>query len=292
MSRERMQEHFSDLYEGSIDPGLGQQILARMDADPELAADYAAFCDAMQNLDVLKDEVIEIPSNLSALIAERMEANQKRPALTLAGFWRNLAFGAVACAAIGGAFFAITSRGGNVSQGGGIATPTNIPVRKVETTNRTLDTIEIKMMPKGPTLAYEASGPKTVTVVNGDDQKLLKKFDLDGKVLSCPLENKGDVPSVMQIEATGEPGKHLVVIPGSGLDYEAAGQGDVVAFAKVLATKFRTTVHIQVPKEFTSNLKWDISQTTAMEAAKAVLNSSEFTISGDDKLLIVQKQNL
>ena len=289
MSRERMQEHFTDLYEGSIDPGMKQQILSRMESDHDLRADYDQFCELMQGLDFLRDEVIETPANLTSLIEDRLESGAKRSAPTLGTFWRNLGLGALGTAAVLGAVMMINNRANTQANmvGGDGPTPAPQAARKL------LDTIEVKLRAKGPTLVYEASGAKTVTVVNAEDQKLLKKFDLvaDGRALSCPLENKGDAPSVFQIEATGETAMHEVVLPGTGKDYEAAGSGDVVAFAKVLAVKFGTVVHIQVPKDSTSDLKWDVSQTSAPDAAKAALSSSEYTVTGDDKLLVIQRQS-
>ena len=284
MSRERLQEHFSELFEGTIDSGLAQQIKTRFDGDYDLKADYDGFADTMSLLETMKDEKIETPPNLSSLIADRIEAGARKPALTLGGFWRNLGFGALACVAIGGAFFSIKNRTQPGPNQAGPFPISNAPVKNV-------DSIEVKILKDKPFLQYNSSGPKSVMIVNQEDQKLIKKYDLDNNSLSCLLENPGETASVLQIEATGESSKHLVVLPGTSIDFEAAGHGDLIAFAKLLATKYRSIVHIQVPKEAAGNLKWDVSQSDAKDAAKAVLSTSEYTVTGENGIVIIQKQS-
>ncbi len=55
MSRERLQEHFSALYEGSLDAGLIQQIQKRFDTDFDLKQDYEAFCLTMETLAIMPE---------------------------------------------------------------------------------------------------------------------------------------------------------------------------------------------------------------------------------------------
>lgn len=286
MSRERLQEHFSELFEGTIDPGLAQQIKTRFDSDYDLQADYKGFAETMSLLETMKDETIETPPNLSSMIADRLEANAKKPAMTLALMWRNLGFGALACVAIGGAFLTMKNR----NTGGPIgADLTGGPLH--EAPRKVLDTFEVKIRSGKPRLLYTSSGPKTVTILSQEDQSVLKKYSLDGNPMDCPLENPGEAPAVLEINATGESARHLIVLPGSSIDYEAVGHGDLVAFAKVLATKFRTVVHIQVPKDLVGDLKWDVSQSDVKDAAKAVVSTSEYTVTGDSQVIVIQKQS-
>lgn len=284
MSRERMQEHFSELFEGTIDPGLGQQIKNRLDADYDLNADYKGFMDTMQLLETMKDETFETPQNLSSMIADRIETGGHKPSFLIGSVWRSLGFGALACVAIAGAVMMIKNRSvGGVIQGG--AGPV---VSQPEAARQVLDTFEVKTRMTKPVLEYSSSGPKTVTILNQADQKLVKKYSLDGNRMSCPLENPGEEASILQVEATGDAEKHYIVLPGSNKDFEALGQGDLLTFAKLLATKYRSVVHIQVQKDADLSLKWDVSQSTAKDAAKAVLGSSEYTITGNEQILVIQ----
>ena len=83
--------------------------------------------------------------------------------------------------------------------------------------------------------------------------------------------------------------KHLVIVPGSSSDFEAVGKGDLVTFAKLLATKYHKVIHLQISTEAKSNLKWDVSAADAQEAATSVLTASEYTVTtSTDGILNIQ----
>jgi hypothetical protein len=281
MSQERLREHFSDLYEGTIDPGLAQQINARFETDFELKDDYDHFVTTMFMLGKMPEEQIEVPAQLSSIIADRLAANPKKASMSLGTFWRNLAFGALGCVAIGSAFFAVKSKNQNISD------PNQAGLFQAST--KVLDTVEIKMIKDEPTLLYNSSGPKTVTVVNVEDQKLVKKYEVnESNPVKSILANTNEQPAAFQIEATGENAKHLVIVPGTGTDLEAVGKGDLLTFAKLLSTKYRKIVHLQFTAEAKTNLQWDISAGDAQVAALAALPPTDYTVttSGDGILNI------
>ena len=282
MSQDRLREHFSDLYEGTIDPGLAQQINARFETDFALKDDYDHFVTTMYMLGKMPEEQIEVPSHLSSMIADRLAANPKKSSMSLGMFWRNLGFGTLACVAIASAMFAVKNR----SISGSDPIPANlVPVAS----SRILDTIEIKILNGEPTLVYESSGPKTVTIVNVDDQKLLTKKDVDGKAPRVVLSNTNDQSAAFQIEATGENAKHIVVVPGTNPEMEAVGTGDLVSFAKLLATKYHTVIHLQFTAEAKNDLKWDISANDAQSAALTVLTPTNYTVTmSSDGILNIQ----
>jgi hypothetical protein len=283
MSQERLREHFSDLYEGTIDPGLSQQINARFETDFALKDDYDHFVTTMFMLGKMPEEQIEVPSHLSSMIADRLATNPKKSALSFGMFWRNLGFGTLACVAIGSAFFAVKNRNTNASDPGQASVLTTA-------SQKVLDTIEIKMLKGEPTLMYDSSGPKTVTIVNVEDQKLVKKYEVDpNKNVRSVLVNSNEQPAAFQIEATGENAKHLVIIPGSSTELEAVGKGDLVTFAKLLATKYRKVVHLQFTTDAKSDLQWDVSAGDAQVAANTVLPPTDYTVTtGADGILNIQ----
>jgi hypothetical protein len=288
MSQERLREHFSDLYEGTIDPGLAQQINARFKTDFALKDDYDHFVTTMFMLGKMPEEQIEIPSHLSSMIADRLAANPKKTSMSLGAFWRNLGFGTLACVAIGSAFFAVkNSNSSNGPREASIAD--SFPIAP----SRVLDTIKIRMVKGEPTLMYDSSGPKTVTVVNVEDQKLVKKYEVDsGRDLKSVLANTNEQSAAFQIEATGENTKHLVIIPGSSTELEAVGKGDLVTFAKLLATKYRKVVHLQFTVDSKTDLQWDITAGDAQVAATTVLSATDYTVTtGADGILNIQATN-
>jgi hypothetical protein len=273
MSRERINEHFSDMLEGKLDTGLSQQIQGRMDMDPDLREDFDKFSKTFALLETMKDETVEVPSFLSSRIADRMEANVTKPSFSFGSLFQKFGLGALAVIVVGGGVIAITNRNaGTAVQAGAIPT--------MDTPRKVLDTVEIKMVKDEPNLVFSASGPKTVTVVNAKDQTMVKKFDVTSTdSLSCPLENPGPEPVVFVIEATGDKTKHMVVLPGTGSDFEAKGSGELVSFAKVMAQKFNKTIYLTLVKDQPADLDWDITEATASAAASTVLPPTAFSVS-------------
>lgn len=273
MSRERINEHFSDMLEGKLDAGLSQQIQGRMDMDPDLREDFDKFSKTFALLETMKDETIEVPSFLSSRIADRVEANASKPSFSFGLFFQKFGLGALAVIVVGGGVLAITNRNSGEPIRAGVF-PT------IEAPRKVLDTVEIKMVKDEPNLIFSASGPKTVTVVNAKDQTMVKKFDVtSADSLSCPLDNPGPEPVVFVIEATGDKTKHMVVLPGTGSDFEAKGTGELVSFAKVMAQKFNKTIYLTMVKDQPTDLDWDITEATASAAASTVLPPTAFSVS-------------
>jgi hypothetical protein len=274
MSRERIQEHFTDLYEGTLDPGLAQQIARRFEQDAELKADYAEFTRAMDLLSMMPDEEIEVPSFLSSRIAERLDASETKKVSWLSGVWlRNLSFGTLGLVAIVGGFLAIKNQPTDTIQASAVSSLPPAP-------RTNLDTLELKLVKEQPTLTYTSSGPKTVLVRSEDGEKILKRYELNGNPMECSLVNSEAAPAVFDVEATGDTMKHLFIVPGSSNDFEAKGQGSLVEFAKVVAVKYGKTIHLQFGKtKADQSLKWDVNNATAQGAVSDVLPGTEYSVS-------------
>ncbi|MFQ3465005.1 hypothetical protein, partial [Escherichia coli] len=72
----------------ALEPGLAASLERRLRDDADLRAEYAAFVDTVGSLNALRREAIEIPSFLSARLADRLE-----PAIAArrAPWWQALA---------------------------------------------------------------------------------------------------------------------------------------------------------------------------------------------------------
>lgn len=275
MSKERISEHFSDLYEGKLDEALAMQLQRRMESDPTLKAEYERFKSTYTLLGFMKEDTVEVPSRLSSIIADRLEAEApKANSFAFNSWFRNLAFGALGVVAIASAIFAIKGGQSDSSVQAGM---TQLPAG---VTRPVLDTIEVKMVQKEPTLMYTSSGPKTVTVLAEDKKTLIQKYELDKNSLKSPLKNEEAAPAVFIVEATGDKVQHIFVLPGSDVNFEAKGEGTIVDFAKVLSVKFKKVIHIhQDQLKKPEALKWDITATDLQSAAATVLPATEYSLS-------------
>lgn len=276
MSRERLQEHFSALYEGSLDAGLTQQIQRKFDSDPDLKQDYEAFCLTLDTLGSMKDEVIEVPSFLSSRIADRMDAAvSAKPSFSLLNWSKSLGFGAIAVVAIVGSVLAIKNRGEGPVQanmiGSGAAATNTIKV---------LDTIEIKMQGSEAFLSYNASGPKTLTATFFGTGEVLRKVDLNGTSARYALTNSEPLSAIFELDVTGDQGDQFVVVPGTSNVFALQGEGKVADFLKGVSAKFHKVISVRMPaSKLESSTKWDVKEDDAGAMLSTVLPSKDYSIS-------------
>jgi hypothetical protein len=288
MSRERLQEHFTDLYEGTLDPGLAQQIARKFEADSQLKADYDRFSETMNLLAIMPDEKIEIPSFLSSRIAERLDtAETQQKSSIFSGAWlRNLSFGALGLVALTSGFVAVRKQqDSSTVQASAVGLPS--------APRKNLDMVELHLVKNQPVLTYSSSGPKTVTVNTEGGKQQIKKYDLNGNPMECPLVNDQAGPAVFEVEATGDSMKHIFVVPGSDKDYEAKGEGSITQFAKIVSVKYGKTIHLQLPgSKAVPTLKWDITNTNPQTAVSEALSAAEYSVStASDGVLSISAHN-
>jgi hypothetical protein len=283
MSTERLQEHFSSLYEGTLDPGLAQQIQHRMENDSELKAEYARFCSMMSILGSMPEEEIEVPPFLSSRITERIDSElNKKKVFSLSSWLRPaMAVGAVTILFVG-TMLAVKNQSPSTVQAGlmGAGSPT-MPV---------LDEVNIQLRKGKSELRYQSSGPKSLKVYSYETKKMLKSFDVDGDLVMLTLENPQATAAAFEIVASGEVSKHYAVSPGSNSTVELKGKGNLVDFAKVLSTKFNKSVRIRTEK--LGDFEWDVQEADFGAAAAKVLGASDFTISeGKDGMISILSRN-
>jgi hypothetical protein len=288
MSRERLQEHFSALYEGTLDAGLTQQIQRRFDSDPQLKEDYESFSLMMETLGSIGEEEIEVPSFLSSRIADRMEAaGNTKPAFSLFNWSKTLGFGAIATVAIVGSVLAIKNQNSGPVTAGVVSSSAPAQALKV------LDTIEIKMVGSDAVLNYNSSGPKTLTATFYGTGQVLRKADLDGNTATYALRNTESLAAIFEVDVTGEKSDHFVVVPGSSSAFELQGEGKVSDFLKGVSAKFHKVISIQMAAaKLESTTKWDLKSDEAGAALSSVLTAKDYSIStAPDGIITVEAHN-
>lgn len=289
MSRERLQEHFSALYEGSLDAGLTQQIQRKFETDHALKQDYEAFSLMMETLATMPDEVVEVPSFLSSRIADRMDAAvTAKPAFSLLNWSKSLGFGAIATVAIVGSIFALKNRSEGVVEANMLGS-SNGPAKAV----KVLDTIEIKMKDSQAYLTYNSSGPKTLTATFFGTGEQIHKSELNGDSTRYALKNEEPLSAIFQISVTGDKGDFFVVVPGSSNAFELQGEGKVSDFLKGVSAKFHKVISLQMPvAKLDATTKWDVKGDDAGSMLNGVLPSKDYSIStAPDGIISIEAHN-
>jgi hypothetical protein len=281
MSKERLQEHFTDLYQGTLDPALASSIQARLESDTALHAEYARFTQTMQMLDAMKEERIVMPDSLSSRIADRLDANfVSKPAFAWNNMFRTLGFGSLAAVALIGTAIAIKNQPSRDSS----VQANLVPSVATRTKNVTpiLDAVLVKIVSGEPTLSFNSSGPKTLEVSALGSSVPLKKYELDDSKPSivCPLENAGEQAAVFEVKATGETAQHIVILPGSNRSIALIGGGSVIEFLSAIASKYNRVIHFEQSKDaLNADVNWNLQEKDAQAAVVAVLSSTFFTTS-------------
>ncbi|RYG48678.1 hypothetical protein EON79_03745 [bacterium] len=232
-----------------------------LQTDAQLQAEYRAFQRTHEDLDFLKEESIEPPAWLSDRIATRLEeaqASKNKAPIWWTGWFRNLAFGGLAVAAIGGAIVGIMSKGGANATGGVDGFNHNAPPKVV-------NAAKIQYQLNGDHLEARSEG--VVTVQSGE---LSSKF---GGSVKGDLQNPNPSPAVFSLQVDGKEFE-VVVLPGKGPVTEPLrSEGTLVEFAQALASASSTPVRIPAGAKET-RVSWDFSGNDPLVAATTALRSA------------------
>ncbi|CAN5537827.1 hypothetical protein BH11ARM2_BH11ARM2_32550 [soil metagenome] len=251
----RAKEHFSAYREGTLDAALRMAFERALQTDTELQAEYRAFDLAMDDLDSLREEEIEPPMWLSDRIATRLDeaqAGRSKTPIWWTGWFRNLAFGGLAVAAIGGAIVGVISRGGNTATGSIIPTPAP-----------SVTTPRLQYKLDGDRLSITSTGEATAT-----SGEVSSRF---GGNLKGELRNPNANPAAFSIQVDGKE-QEIVVMPGTDRKPNLTGEGSLVDFAKALATDSGRPVRLPAEKK-NARASWDYSEKDALSDANEALKS-------------------
>lgn len=266
MTQEKAREYFSAYYEGALEPGLRHAFEFRLHNDATLQADFAAFVETMEELEMLPQEEIEVPMFLNDRIATRLEQERSKrtarvPVWTL--WLRGLAFGGLATAAIAGAFISIGNRGGaaraDLLDGGA--------GDRLAFANR-----DSTLM-----LDYHPATKQTVVISSGVNGKELKRIVADASSDYQPFNNDQPGTALFNVQVDGQSDAALVAIPGTKSNHLKSGTGTMRDFAASLADYFRTSVVLRVSKP-DDRIAWKFDGTDVRREADDALAGTAYTV--------------
>ena len=290
MSKDRLKEHFSAYYDGSLDAGLRQSFSSKLASDPEFKAEYDQFARTMAMLAELGNEQIESPSFLSDRIANRLEAvpqRQSSPLDFITGNWfKTLGFGSLAFVAIAASIFAFNqvAAPGDVAESNLIFKPKGLKEKKDP------DYLKIRIANGEARAFYRSSAAKSLVISYAKDGSVLKNFQLDKQDVDCALTNHNDETAVFQIEVSGETPSTYVFVAGKTLSdpTSANGNGPWSDFIEQVCNKYGVTVQLTVanPK---ANLSWKFESQNALDELRAAAKMNGWNVRQmNDGLIVIQ----
>lgn len=259
MNQDKAREFFSAYYEDALEAGLKQSFEARLKADALLRSEYQSFVSAMESLDFLRDEEIEIPQNLSSKIATRLESVQEKKArspFSLA-FLRPLAFGGLATVALAGAFFALKP---------GSAGPATGNVLPSVSSESPVGAFQIDRDGNAVVLRTRQDGEHTLVVdVDGQRDRVVLNARTERK-----LDNPNAAPALFRVGIDGAARTTDIAVPGTATTDVRKGSGTVRDLALALAGTFSVPVAVTVG-DSTNTYEWNLEGSDAAAAAAAAL---------------------
>lgn len=279
MNLEKARDHFSAYYEKTLEKGLLEAFERALKTDAQVQAEYRAFERLMGDLEVLKTPVPEPGEDLHELISRRLDLHiheQKRRAPgSLFGWWKSLALGGLATAALVLAVLQIQSAPKNGSVGASL-----VPSVASEK-------LELKPYQNGFRLEYAATGRKSITIRTIDGVVLEEKTIQSGSLLS-PLANQNPNAKLLQVEVSGE--KPVVVaVPGTRIQTEMTGEGTVKDLALAVAGFYRQPVMLTLGDEI--KLKWEFREGEAIASIDKALAETNYSAQQNESGVIVVQPN-
>lgn len=270
MNANKAREFFSAYYEGSMDRAIRQTFERRLNSDSELHAEYKAFEQVMRRLDTLKDQPVEVPSDLHERISARLdrqiyESKRETAAKGIGGWWKSFALAGTACVALVAALIAIKGSNSGSASTAGVTTA----VAAAPSLKNVNGSIELEY--KHPASASQRSVEK-LTVREGVDGKVISETALKpGLELRQPLVNHNAQAALMSIEKGSS--KILVVVPGTRQASEKSGEGSVQDLALALSGFYKITIELEI-SNLAEKATWSFDSTNPVDAKLTVGDKS------------------
>jgi len=258
MNIQKAREYFSAYYEDTLDAGLRQTLEREFAKNPEVAADYKAYCNAVEQINSLRESVIDIPEDLHEQISRRVdhslwEQKQSKKVGFFQSFWR-LGLAGTAAVALIGSFFAIKMRsGGTTSQSGIVSVQPSAP------------SLELVMKDGEPKIHATPRVSEEFIARDAETGQEISRIQLDKAPLDSPLANENAQSRVIEFFFTKESSKKYVAIPGKERSTILEGHGTTMELAKTIADTYGIPVEmVQLPRADRS-FSWKLSGTTLAE---------------------------
>lgn len=281
MTNEKAREYFSAYSEGTLDAGLAQSFEAKLNADSNLRAEYEQFELTLKELEALRYEEIEVPFDLNERISAAVDKSiydKKQSAQPGWSVWlRNLAFGALAAAAVYGAYVSI-----NMGKTSG---PVISPV--VPGANRQAgptEEIEFRKSSNGIQMRYQPSAKHTVIIRGASEGEETVEVDRNGWLNE--LKNEQPDSAMFVVEIKGEAPPMVVIVPGTQRKVSDSGMGSVTEMAQALADQFGVPIILRSEKA-ESELSWNFGSNDAHKATEEALRGQQFMTDMREGILFI-----
>jgi len=264
MNADKAREYFSAYHEGVLERGLAETFERALRTDAQIQAEYQAFERTVQSLESMKSPVAEPDFDLHEVISRRLDKHvydeKRRKVSPLVGWWKSLALGGLATAALVMAVMQLQSSGDTNTAG---IVPVTAPTEKLELISDTT----------GYRVEYSSKDQAEIAIKGMDGEVLVQKSIANGKFRS-PLNNTNPGAALLEIDISGDKEQIFIALPGTRMQPATSGEGNVKDLALALAGFYRVPVLLKVTE--TSELKWDFGPGEPHAAAETALKGTAY----------------
>lgn len=277
MNADKAREYFSAYHEGVLERGLAETFERALRTDAQIQAEYQAFERTIQSLETMKSPVAEPEFDLHEAISRRLDKHlyeeKRRKVSPLVGWWKNLALGGLATAALVMAVIQLQSSGDTNTAG---IVPVSAPTEKLELISDVT----------GYRVEFSSKNATTIAIKGLDGEVLVQKSIAAGKFKS-PLTNSNPGAALLEIDISGDKEQVFVALPGTRMQPAASGMGSVKDLALALAGFYRVPVLLKVTD--VGDVKWDFGPGEPHDAAETALKGTAYNaIKNPDGVVCIQ----
>lgn len=257
MNSQQARDLFSEYREGTLEAGLREQFERVLRQDASLRKDYEQFCAILMALEGGRDEVIEVPLELSRRITESLETATPAPRrFNIIELFRSpLGYGVAAAVVLIPVILISLNRGGgsNASQAsmlGGNTVPTRSEFRMVESE-----------------LSIVLQSPKSdqLEVRDGLEGPVEQTFEVGAKTLRQAFTNAKPEAQGFWFDFKDDTlADRYVVMPGRTLVTTQEGEGSILELATAISNHQGIAIEIANPKS-ESSFKWNLTPEDNLE---------------------------
>lgn len=271
MNSQQARDLFSEYREGTLEAGLREQFERALRQDAALRKDYDQFCAILVALEGGRDEVIEVPLELSRRITESLESAAPAPRrFNLIELFRSpIGYGVAAAVVLVPVILISLNRGGgsNASQAsmlGGNTVPTRSEFRMIES-----ELSIVLQSPKGDQLE----------VRDGLEGPVEQKFEVGSEVLRQAFTNPQPAARGVWFDfANDNLADRYVVIPGQEKVTTQEGEGSILDLATAISNHQGVAIEIANPKS-ERTFKWNLTPEDNLETMVEKLRAQGLALS-------------
>lgn len=271
MNSQQARDLFSEYREGTLEAGLREQFERALRQDAALRKDYDQFCAILVALEGGRDEVIEVPLELSRRITESLESAAPAPRrFNLIELFRSpIGYGVAAAVVLVPVILISLNRGGgsNASQAsmlGGNAVPTRSEFRMIES-----ELSIVLQSPKGDQLE----------VRDGLEGPVEQKFEVGSEVLRQAFTNPQSAARGVWFDfANDNLADRFVVIPGQEKVTTQEGEGSILDLATAISNHQGVAIEVANPKS-ERTFKWNLTPEDNLETMVEKLRTQGLALS-------------